>query len=99
MTGLLIAVVLAQYGKDAVGQYWRMETPRTEEKRTAIVVFLNEENSGIQFLKVFRQLRFARLTIRDGRNDEWLRSGRLLTEVGEFMRVLQMVRADDVRLP
>ena len=38
-TGLLIAVVLAQYGKDTVGHYWRIDAPRREEMRPAIVGF------------------------------------------------------------
>ena len=92
-TGLLIAVVLAQYGKDTVGHYWRIDAPRREEMRPAIVGFLNEQNTAIQSLRFFRQLRFARLTIRDGRNHEWMLSGRLLTDVGEFIDVLEMVRA------
>jgi hypothetical protein len=36
-TGLLIALVLAQHGKDTFGCCWRIETPRSEEKRTAMV--------------------------------------------------------------
>lgn len=92
-TGLLIAVVLAQYEKDIVGHHWRIYAPRAEQKRTAIVGFLNEENTAIQSLRVFQQLRFARRTIRDGRNDDWLRSGRLLTDIGQFKYVLEMVRA------
>ena len=92
-TGLLIAVVLAQNGKDTVGQYWRIDAPRAEGKRTAIVGFLNEENTAILSLRVFRQLRFARRTIRDRRHDEWLLSGRLLTNVGELMHVLEVVRS------
>ena len=93
-TGLLIAVVLAQFGKDTDGPYWRIDAPRAEGKRTAIVAFLNEENTAIQSLRVFRRLGFPRLTIRDGRNDEWLLSGRLLTAVEGFMDVLEMVRAN-----
>ena len=91
-TGLLVAVVLAQHGKDTTGHYWRIDAPRTEEKRAAIVAFPNEENTSIQSLRVFRRLRFARLTVRNGRDDEWLLSGRVLTDVGQFLDVLRMVR-------
>lgn len=93
-TGLLIAVVLAKSGRDQDGPYWRIEAPRAEEKRTSIVGFMNSENTAIQSLRVFRRLGFPRLTIRDGRNDEWLLSGRLLTAVEGFMDILEMVRAN-----
>ena len=93
-TGLLIAVVLAQHGKDTFGDYWRIDAPRSEEKRTALVAFLNEQNTEIQSLRVFRKFRFARLTVRDGRNNEWLLSGRLLPDVGQFVNVLEMIRAN-----
>jgi len=90
----LIAVVLAQHSKDTIGDHWRIEAPRTEAKRTAIVAFLNEENTAIQSLRVFRQLRFARLTVRNGRNDEWLLSGMVLRDVAQFVDILEVVRAN-----
>src|SRR5581483_8538924 len=92
-TGLLIAVVLAQRGKDRIGDYWRIDAPKVEGKRTAIVAFPNEENTTIQSLRLFRQLGFPRFVIRNGRDDEWLSSGRLLTEVKQFVEVLEQVRA------
>jgi DNA invertase Pin-like site-specific DNA recombinase len=97
-TGLLIAVVLAQHGEDTSGAYWRIDGPRAEGKRTAIVAFLNQENTVIQSLRVFQQLRFARLTIRNGRNDEWLLSGRLLRDAGQFLEVLEMLTSQTTRV-
>jgi len=93
-TGLLIAVVLAQHGKDRIGDYWRINAPKVEGKRTAIVAFPNEENTKIQSLRLFGQLRFAKSVIRNGRDDEWLSSGRLLTDVKQFVEVLEQVRAE-----
>ena len=91
-TGLLIAVVLAQCGSDTVGHYWRIDAPRAEAKRTAIVGFLNEENTSIQSLRVFRQLEFPRLIIRSGKADDWLRLGHPLRDISEFLKVLHIVR-------
>lgn len=95
-TGLLIAVVLAQHQRDAVESYWRLEAPKSEKKRTAVVAFLDEHNSGIQCLRVFRRLGYSRLTIRGGRNDGWLNSGQPLEQVSEFMSVLDHVRSKKV---
>ena len=63
ITGIICAVIGAVLG--VVGSY--------------AVVRLSRRNygnrGGIQSLSVFRQLRFARFVIRNGRDDEWLRSG------------------------
>ena len=95
-TGLLIAVVLAQHHRDGVEQYWRLEAPKSERKRTAVVAFLTEDNAEIQSVRIFRQLRYSRLTIRDESNNGWLRTGFLLGNVSEFLRGLKMVRTPDI---
>jgi DNA invertase Pin-like site-specific DNA recombinase len=91
-TGLLVAVVLAQYYKDAIGSCWRIDAPRAEKKRTALVAFLGDDNARIQSLRVFRQLKFPRLTIRSGKADDWLCLGQPLSNVSEFVKVLKLVR-------
>lgn len=92
-TGLLIAVVLAQHHSDAVGSYWRLEAPKSERKRTAVVAFLNENNTAVQSLRIFRQLGFSRLTIRGGRNGNWVCSGQPFGKISEFLTVLDEVRS------
>ena len=96
-TGLIIAVVLAQHHKNTVEDYWRLQAPKSEKKRTAIVAFLTEDNASIQSLRVFHQLGYSRLTIRSGGNERWLRSGQLLEQVSEFLTVLRQVRSEAVR--
>ncbi len=92
-TGLLIAVVLAQHGKDTFGDFWRIDTPRTEAKRTVVVGFFNEGNTPNPDSQGSRELQFARVTIRDRRKDGWLLSGRVLTDVSHLLDVLEEVRA------
>ncbi len=90
-TGLLIAVVVA-YRVAGSGSCWRLQAPKSERKRTAVVAFVNEENTGIKSLRLFRHLRLSRTTVRASRATEWLRSGKPLEAVPEFLRVLQQVR-------
>jgi hypothetical protein len=57
------------------------------------VAFLNESNTAIESLRVFRQLQFARITIRNPSKHEWLLPGKLLRNIGQFVEVMKMVRA------
>jgi DNA invertase Pin-like site-specific DNA recombinase len=93
-TGLLIAVVVAHNYPDAVsGDCWRIDVPRTERKRTAIVAFLDRQNEAIQSLWVFKKLCFSHFTIRPGAADEWLHSGYRLDNISDFLSVLERMRA------
>jgi len=92
-TGLLVAVVLAQYGRDAVGDYWRIDAPRVERKRPALVVILDDDNSTIRSLRIFRQLEFPILTVRAGKTDDWLRLGHPIADISEVVNVLKAIRS------
>lgn len=92
-TGLLIAVVLAQHFRGPVEEYWRIDGPRNEKKRTAIVAFLDDDNATVRSLRVFRQLGHARLTIRGHRADQWVLSGQALNQLSDLLQVLEMVRS------
>jgi DNA invertase Pin-like site-specific DNA recombinase len=93
-TGLLIAVVLAYHDPEAVSRpRWRIDAPKAERNRTAIVAFLNEPNKGIDSLLVFKKLRFSRFVIYRGEPTAWLHSGHPLNNVSELLEVLSEVRA------
>jgi DNA invertase Pin-like site-specific DNA recombinase len=93
-TGLLIAVVLAYRDPETVsGPRWRIEAPKAERKRTAIVAFLDQPNSAIESLQVFKQLCFSRFVVYPGKADKWLQSGHPLSTISEFLKILQGVRA------
>ncbi len=93
-TGLLIAVVLAYHDRDPLrGPCWRIDVPKTEEKRTAIVAFLDQPNKVVESLRVFKKLRFSRFVIYPGRADKWLQSGHPLSKISDFLNILQGMRA------
>jgi DNA invertase Pin-like site-specific DNA recombinase len=93
-TGLLIAVVLAYCDPEATGgPCWRIEAPKTERKRTAIVAFLDQPNNAIESLRVFKKLRFSRFIIDPRDPTDWLQSGHPLNNMSEFLKVLNGVRA------
>jgi DNA invertase Pin-like site-specific DNA recombinase len=93
-TGLLIAVVLAYRNRNAGSTpCWHIDVPKAERRRTAIVAFLDRGNNAIESLRVFEKLRFSRFVIHSGRTDEWLQSGYPLSNVSEFLQILDQVRA------
>jgi DNA invertase Pin-like site-specific DNA recombinase len=92
-TGLLIAVVPAYHDRNPNDDCWRIDVPKTERKRAAIVVFLTPGNDDVQSFRVFNKLRFSRFTIRPGRDDEWLNSGYALDKPEHFLTVLNGARA------
>ncbi|HVI08855.1 MAG TPA: recombinase family protein [Candidatus Binatia bacterium] len=93
-SGLLVAVVLARHDPDANVNCWRIDVPKAERKRAAVVAFLNRTNDAVEALQVFDRLRYSRLTIRPGQNDERWKSARPLTRISDLLAVLRHLRAD-----
>jgi hypothetical protein len=87
-TGLLIAIVVANHDRDTVSSpCWCIEASKTEQKRTAIIAFLDQPNKTIESLRVFKKLCFSRFTIHPGRADEWLHSGHPLNNIPDFLKI------------
>jgi hypothetical protein len=95
-TGLLIAVVTARHPRGKDSDCWVVDVPKGERKRTAVVAFLNRTNDTVESLRVFNRLRYSRLTVRPGRNGEWLNSGYTLDKLEDLLTVLERVRGANV---
>jgi DNA invertase Pin-like site-specific DNA recombinase len=95
-TGLLIAVVPAYHDRNPNNNCWRIDLPKSERKRPAIVAFLNAQNNAIESLRLFNKLRFSRFTIRPEKCEEWLKSGHPLNTMEDFLTVLERLRRTNV---
>ena len=95
-TGLLIAVVTARHHRDKNGDCWIVDVPKKERNRAAVVAFINLANEAVESFRVFARLGCSRLTVRVGRDDEWLNCGLPLAGVPDFIKILELSRVHNI---
>jgi hypothetical protein len=87
-TRLLISVVVARCNRTKAGLSWRIEAPKAERKRTTIVALLDQQNSAIESLRVFRRIFRMRLRLENGS----LVAGVSLPRISDLLVILKQVR-------
>ena len=93
-TGLLVSVVLARcYGTVRRGIRWVIAPPKNERKRVTVLALLNETNSSIKQILVFRQIPKRKITMYVGEYNKWLNSGVRLHEMADLSTVIGKVRS------
>ncbi len=92
-TGLLISVVLARCCPANRGPMrWFVQAPKNEQRRLTIVALLNEDNTAISGLLVFRRLTIPGTDIRVREGSRWLQAGVPLERVSDLLNVVRQVR-------
>ena len=92
-TGLIIAVVIARYRPTRKSKArWLIEAPKTERKRVTILGLMDDHNSSIKEIRIFRRMDYPKLTFRFRADNQWLQTGEPLTRISDFLEVLQHFR-------
>jgi DNA invertase Pin-like site-specific DNA recombinase len=92
-TGLLISVVLARCYRTAKhGLRWILETPKQERKRPAVLALMNESNSCVQELRLFRRMPSKPIAMHVDGGSEWLASGLPLRQPSELWTAIRDLR-------
>jgi hypothetical protein len=93
-TGLLVSVVLARcYPTVKNGWRWIIEPPKNERKRITVLALLNETNSSIRKVRVFRRMPTRKITMYVGEDSKWLNSGVPLHQMADLLTVVVRVRS------
>lgn len=91
-SGLLISVVLARPFPTRKGKPRRLvEPPRSERKRMTVVAFLNEDNSSIHQIRVFRRIVSRGTSIRTAEGSDWLQTGFLVEHLSDLVAAIHRV--------
>jgi DNA invertase Pin-like site-specific DNA recombinase len=88
-TGLLVSVLIARCYPTKIGLSWRIQAPKAERKRTAIVALLNENNSAVQSLRVFPNV--PRMKVRA--DNATLKGSIPLDNMADLLLLLRHIRA------
>jgi hypothetical protein len=94
-TGQLISIIVARFLPTARTREprWFIELPKSERKRVAILGLMDERNSAITTMWVFRNMKYPNLTtLKFSLDGEWLQTGERLQNVGDFLDVLSRTR-------
>ena len=95
-TGLLISIVLARCCPAKTGPMrWFVESPKNERKRVTLLVLMNEGNTAIAELRVFRRMSIPGSDIRVREGSKWLQAGILLERASDLLTATRQVRAMD----
>jgi hypothetical protein len=86
---------VARYAPTRTGKArWQIDVPRPERKRTGILGIMDQRNSSIATMRVFRNMEYRYPTsLKFAMDSDWLRSGEPLEKVAELFEVLTHVRA------
>jgi DNA invertase Pin-like site-specific DNA recombinase len=91
-TGLLIAVLIARcYPTRGGVMRWFVIPAKNERKRATLLVLLNEQNTSVAQLRVFRNMRIQREARQVREGSKWLQSGIPLDNLSNLMEVVQQV--------
>jgi DNA invertase Pin-like site-specific DNA recombinase len=89
-TGLLISVVLARCSPAKTGPMrWFVEAPKNERKRVTLLALMNESNTAISELRIFRRMSIPGPDIRVREGSHWLREGIVLERVSDLLTVIR----------
>ncbi|MGC2195694.1 MAG: recombinase family protein [Terriglobales bacterium] len=92
-TGLLISVVLARCYPAKIGRMrWLVEAPKNERRRVTLVALLNEGNTAIVGLRVFRRMNIPGPDIRVREGCKWLQAGIPLERASDLLTAIRQVR-------
>jgi DNA invertase Pin-like site-specific DNA recombinase len=93
-TGLLVSVVVARcYPTVRRGYRWIVEPPMRERGRVTVLALLNESNSSLKQIRVFRRMPMRRMGMHVGENNEWLNTGEPLRQIASLLAIVGEVRA------
>ena len=88
-TGRSISVVLARHCTTQRGTSWVLIAPKRERKKIALVALLNEGNTSIKTIRVFRRLPGGTFQIRIRPESQWFISGEPLENSGDLLIVIR----------
>lgn len=95
-TGLLVSVLTANCSLTNAGELrWLVHPPRYERERLIIIAFLNQDNTVIERSLAFDNVPFKRTKVSE--SSEWLRSGILLNQPSDFLKVIRDFRRKQSR--
>ena len=90
-TGLLISILVVASRENKSGtQCWSARCPKCERKRVTILALLNEDNTSINRLLVFRKAPFKHAIVQE--NSEALRSGIPLGQISDLLNIVHQLR-------
>lgn len=88
-TGRLVSVVLARHCKTQRGASWVLIAPKRERKKISLVALLNEGNTSIKTIRVFRRLPAGTFQIRIRPESGWFISGEPLENQADLLIVIR----------
>ena len=94
-TGLLISVVVARFKPTTrtCQPRWFIEPSRYERKRTAIVGLMDDRNSSITSIRVFRKMDYGNpTTLKFALDHPWFQTGEPMEHISDFLAVLRHIR-------
>jgi len=75
------------------GYRWIVAPPIKERGRVTVLALLNETNSSVRQIRVFRRMPMRRRAIHVGENNQWLNTGSPLQQMASLVTVTHEVRA------
>jgi hypothetical protein len=95
-SGLLIEVRIARtFTVKRDGSRWfidRYKSSKTERRRITILALLDEQNTDLKELRVFRNMNFPGKNMRVGVESHWLQSGESLENISGFFEAIRYIR-------
>src|SRR5262249_12092571 len=88
-TGRLISVVLARCCKTHHGASWLLIGPKSERRKITLLALLNEGNTSIKTIRVFRRLPADTFQIRIRPESQWFISGEQLENQADLLTVIR----------
>jgi hypothetical protein len=68
---------------------WFVEAPKNERKRMTLLALMNESNTAISELRIFRRMSIPGPDIRVREGSHWLREGIVLERVSDLLTVIR----------
>lgn len=91
-TGLLVSLTFARRSTNGLGSSWIIETPKTERKRTTILVLLNVRGRGIEAIYLFSQIPANHRHMRVREGDDFLESGSRIENLSGLLDAIKGLR-------
>ena len=88
-TGRLVSLVIGRRPSPGCGTGWLAECPVPERKRTVFLALLDQQNDSVEALFLVQKLPLRDRHIRIRESSEFLRSGKRLGSISEFLDALK----------